>query len=204
MEKSEELIKLEEEQENNSRILTDLYVKRNMLEEELNGIKDTIKKYKNIIQELEAIKLKLPKYLIKGIIISLVPLISALLVSIGPIIMFYSIKEVMQMVLGCSLMTALVLTPPSMLIGFKDYFKTKRTLKNNNIDTLKLLLEKEEKTKNIIIEENKENNEVIKLNEEEKEIIKSCINEILNKNFSNEVTLTNVEEDTKEFQKVKK
>ena len=201
MEKSEELIRLEQEKENNSTALSDLYLKRNMLEDELSGIKDTIQRYKDIIKEIEKTQSKLTKYLTKGVIISLLPLITAILVSIGPIITFFSVKEVVQMVLGCSLMTALFLTPPSILIGFKDYRNAKKILNKNSIEYLKLLLEREEETKNIIIEENNENNRVIDFNEKKKQNIESCINKILN---NNSVIETDEKEELNKLEKVKK
>lgn len=196
------LNELHEKQEKNSKNLTDLYIKKSMQEEEIEGIKNTIQKYKDMIEEYRITELKLPKSLTKAVIISMIPIIIALFVSMGVMIFFHPIKEVTQIGVYSAFLTGLTFTPASILIGTKEYIDLKKNLKNNNIESLKLILEREIKIKEIILEEYKETNKSIKIYEEEKRIIESLINEMLNLDFKKEEIIENVEQSGK--QKIKK
>lgn len=191
---NKKLTKLETEKEERDKELNDLYIIQNTLEEELRAIKNNIDNYKEQIEDLNNIKLKLPNSLKKGILISLIPIIIALIVGVLGNIVFYCITNTSVPIIYFTILSGLMLTPAAVLVGTKEYFDLKKILKNSDVEVLETILQKEKKIKKIVENEYSENKHQIKKYQDEIIILNLCIEEILNPNLTKEKIIEVVEE----------
>lgn len=196
------LEKLEQEKEEIDNELKELYINQNNLEEELRAIKNNISNYRELIVEIKNIKNKLPKSLKRGILISLIPILMGIVIGgLGQFI-FSSVTASTFPIIYFTILTSLMFTPAAVLIGTKEYFEFKNMVKENNEETLQLIIKSEEESIKIVEDEYRVNKSQIKKYEDEKIILKLCIEEILNPNLKKEEIIEVFEQLGK--QKIKK